>query len=220
MKKHRTDVSIRNQQPVGLMWSEEKSGIAIAWSQLPVSDHFFVATHFNIKSTPAGVNLLFGVKSSFDDAARNFDLAVEIHMPGPEAYTSLYHNVFKEISSNGKATFYESLVQTVQKYNNRAESQNYIANGIGLPINRGSSFRIFPANFVGIAFNGHQAMFEFFEIPPDLLHFFRNGRETRPGAGVKPVISVVVESFLLSSFLEKCKEVFESQNMKGVENEL
>jgi hypothetical protein len=220
LKKIRTDISVRSHPSVGLQWAADKSSIAVDWSQLPASDHFFVATHFDIKAATTGIKLLFGVKSSFDDAARNFDLAVEIHMPGPEAYLSLYQNVFIELSGNGKTTFYESLKDLVKKQPNTVTPNNYHANGIGLPLNRSSSFRIFPANFLGIAFTGHQAMIEFFEIPPDLLHFFRLGRAVRPGAGVKPVISVVIDSLLLCGLAEKCKSIFEGQNMKGVANEL
>jgi hypothetical protein len=220
LKKARSDISVRGQPSVGLQWASDKSSIAVDWSQLPVSDHFFVATHFDIKSTPAGIRLLFGVRSSFDESAQNFDLAVEIHMPGSEAYLSLYQNVFKELSGNGSTTFHESLNTAMKKYIEITPLQSYQANGIGLPLNRGSSFRVFPANFVGIAYSGQQAVIEFFEIPPDLLHFFRLGRETRPGAGVKPVVSVVVDSLLLYGLLEKCRMIFEKQNVKGAENEL
>lgn len=220
MKKTRSDISVRGQSPVGLQWGADKTSIAIDWSQLPVSDHFFLATHFDIKNSPTGIKLLFGVRSSFDEASRNFDLAIEIHMPGPEAYRSLYQNVFKEMSGNGKTTFHESLNASMGKfYSDRNSLQSYESNGIGLPISRGTSFRVFPANFVGIAFSGHQAVLEFFEIPPDLLHFFSMGREVRPGAGVKPVVSVVADTLLLCGLLEKCKVVFEGQGMKGVENE-
>lgn len=217
MKKSKSDISIRARPSVGLLFTPDKSGIAVDWSQLPASDHFFLATHFNLKMTPSGLKVLFGTKSDFDQASQNFDLAVEIHMPTFEAYTCIYRNVFEELSGNGKTTFYDALTNELEKRSFTNGTNNVSAVGIGLPQNRGSSFRIFPSNFAGIAFNGLQGMIEFFEIPPDLLHHFRRGHPTRPGAGVKPVISVVVDSMLLRNFLSESRAALQSLRMEGAE---
>lgn len=212
LRNAKTDITVRQKTPTGLQFTPDRSAIAINWAELPASDHFFLATHFDLKVTPIGLNMLFGTKSSFDETSQHFDLAVEIHMPIREAKTCLYQNVHIEIGGNGKTTFYDSLSVALKSYSPPERQKN-----IGLPPNRVSSFRVFPSNFAGIAFSGLQGMLEFFEIPPDALHHFRSGNPARPGAGVKPVIAIILDSVLLRSFTQECRSVLENESLGGSE---
>lgn len=197
-----------NVSKSGLVLSPDGSGYAVDWAELPSSDHFFLATDCHVKESAAGINLLFGATSSFDENSEHYDLAVEIHFPIQEAKQYLHRSVFVELSGNGKKTYYESIKDSLEKMkvNTTGTSPAKLRK---LPVNRNAAFRIFPANFATMSFAGTQALIEFFEVTPELIHFVTSRTKMRPFAGVKPVVSVILDTFVMYNFMNSCKAVMD-----------
>lgn len=196
----------------GLMKSADGTGYAVDWTELPASDHFFLATDCKVKRDGLGLKLLFGSVSAFETDPERFDLAVEIHFPINEGSLYLYKSVCQEVSGNGQSSFYDSVKAALVKLGGTTEVQS---RNLGLPSNKSSSFRIFPANFASWSFSGTQGLIEFFEVPPELIHLFLKKNKVRPGGGVKPVISIVMDTATMTSCIDECRRFLETYQLGG-----
>lgn len=201
----RNVVAPGNAAKTGIVMSPDGSGYAVDWTELPVSDHFFLATSCHLKRESTGLRMLFGTASSFE-TSDHYDLAVEIHFPIHEAKIYLHKSVFIELSGDGKRTYYEAIKDALKKLD--LDPDNLPPEKVKkLPVNKNASFRIFPANFAAMSFSGTQALIEFFEVTPELVHFMTKRNKVRPYSGVKPVLSVILDTVIMFQFMESCREL-------------
>ncbi len=214
MSKQQKVISYANVSKTGLVMSPDGSGYAVDWTVLPVSDHFFLATSCHIKKDLTGIHILFGTASSFEES-EHYDLAVELHFPIHEAKLFLYNSVFVELGGNGKIPFYESVKEALNKLNvgSLLETENKMRK---LPTNKNASFRMFPANFAAMSYSGTQALVEFFEVTPELVHFVTTRTQTRPHSGVKPVISIILDTVVLFQFMSQCRDLLKNVSTQEV----
>lgn len=203
-KQHFTPTGVSK---TGLVLSPDGLGYAVDWTELPSSDHFFLATDCLLKQEATGLKMLFGAASSFDDS-ENYESAVEIHFPIFEAKMHLYRSVFKELSGNGNTIFYESVTKGFEKLKIDPTALAPVKPK-KLPLNKHSSFRIFPANFAAMSFSGTQGLIEFFEVTPDLIHLLMKKDKMRPFSGVKPVVSIILDTVTLYRFMNSCRDLIE-----------
>lgn len=209
MGKRQTEIANRttNNQLSGLKLTPDKSGFTVDWESVPAMENFFVATDFRVKRELSSIVMIFGSVSAFESQPERFDQAVEIRFPLSEAKNFIYEGVWKRVGGNGKQPFAQSLMQRTKNF---TEIVNSYSCKLDLPKNKDASFRKFASNFCTMTFSGGQALIEFFEASPDLLHYLLRGQTLRPQSGLKVVMGVIIDPVRLLSLLNETKPILEN----------
>lgn len=203
---------------------KDARGVAYTTDNLTASSHFFSADSFKIKKRRDIVSILFGQTSNFE-SSESYRLAVEIEIPIIEAVNFLYvtiwekgysfeDNPFGEVVKNfclHNSTLYEE---------NLDSSESSGKNQLALPENP-TCYRKFNSNFITCSLSDFQAMIEFFMVPPDLKVSLKKGKSTRPHAGVKQIISILMSPYLMNCLFGEVKGLLEQhKNLRTISGAL
>ena len=121
-------------------------GYALTTHNLPASEHFFVADHFQIKRKHDMLDMLFGSVSSFSDE-KNYTLAIEISIPMTYAIDFLFRPIWEQPAFNSDKPIIEAIKESVTRTKAILDGDHlYSDEKMGLPKDP-SCFRKFPANF-------------------------------------------------------------------------
>lgn len=185
-------------------------GYVLTTHNLPASEHFFVADHFQICRKHDMLDILFGSVSSFS-SNNEYTLAIEISIPISYAVDFLYTPIWELPAMNSDKPIINSIQETVKKMSSILDGEHISPDEkLSLPKDP-NSFRKFPANFVSCALSNGQAMLEFFEANPEMLAHLGQAsyNHSRQNAGVKNVVCVILSPAILLKFCEKTKDILE-----------
>lgn len=184
-------------------------GFALTTANLPSSEHFFVADHFQICRKHDTLDLLFGSISSFSKK-KEYSLAIEISIPVSYAVDFLYKPIWENPALNSDKPIIDAIEDSVKRTKAILDG-NHISSDEQFDIpNDSNCFRKFPSNFAHCALSNGQAMLEFFEANPELLALLGQGNQSfRSNSGVKNVVCVILSPAVLLEFCEKTKKILE-----------
>ena len=194
--------------PLGMKFDPTESAFTVSLETLPAAEHFFYATNFLSAIQNGHFHLIVGFRSAVEQAG-TFRLAIELVMPLKAAKKCLATSIWSSMSSNGRATFIESvkaeIVSNSAIYSNSSATDRETYQ---LPSDA-NSFRSFPANIATSSISHGQVMIEFFDAPPDMVVNMLHRSVVRANAQVRSVVGVILSPPLAMELFKQTKQVFD-----------
>ncbi len=204
-----------DHQPLGggLVFNPTERSIAISPKHLEPATNFFCADHYKMKVSGSNLEIMFGQVNSFSEE-EELTLVIQVAFPIQMAIASFHDMVWIHPGSSGLAPFSDTLKKVVEESASLfgENIRNTIYDNFKLPSQKET--RKFAANFATCAYSSGEAIIDFYQASPQLIHYALNHNSIRPNEKIQNIFAVVMSLNLLFEFLVKCKSLLEPFTVK------